>query len=63
MNRLLKQGAIDKAYKKKEGYHRIRIVEIEPSEPQRFVSYFSESMKMFEDASKRAEKAFGSVGL
>jgi hypothetical protein len=58
VNRLLRQGAIDPRYADEQGYHPVKIVEVEPKTPQRFADYFSESIEMFEDAYQRTKEIF-----
>jgi hypothetical protein len=58
VNRCLERGAFTKEFIQREGYHPIKIYEVEPRTAQPFVTYFTENIEMFNEAYEEAKMVF-----
>lgn len=58
VNRHIEQGAFTKEFMEREGYHTIKLYEVEPRTAQPFVTYFTENLAMFKEAYEDANKVF-----
>lgn len=63
VNRYLEGGAFTQDFIDREKYHPIEIYEVEPRTAQPFVAYFTENIKMFNDAYNEAKVVLAAHGV